>query len=90
MKSERKECAPCVILILLKVWSTFYSTVTMHDTQRLQFVNNVCNSIDNFENLTQQECLAQLFKVKPRALGKYVKEIFLYRRDKLYKWNPYL
>ena len=62
----------------------FLFECSMYDTQRLQFINNVRNSIDNWDNLSQRECLTQLFNIKPRALGKYVKDIFLYQRSKLY------
>ena len=57
----------------------------MYDGQRLKFINNVHSTIENWDDLTYNECLKQLFEVKPRALGKYVKEIFLFRKSKLYK-----
>ncbi len=86
-KNERREERICNLCDTNTVESVehFLFECSMYDLQRLNFVNNAQNSINNWENLTQRECLSQLFKVMPRALGKYVRDIFLYRRSKLYK-----
>ncbi len=83
-KREERICVNCDTNNVETV-EHFLFECPMYDTQRLQFINSVQNSIDNWDNITYEECLKQLFEVKPRALGKYVKEIFLYRRGKLYK-----
>ncbi len=62
----------------------FLFECSMYDAQRLEFFNSFHNFIDNWNSITYEECLKQLFEVKPLALGKYIKEIFLYRRSKLY------
>ena len=56
-----------------------------YDTLRLPFITNAQSVIENWEDLTQTECLKSLFQVMPRALARYVKNIFLYRREKIYK-----
>ncbi len=83
-KREERVCTLCNTNTV-ETAEHFLFECSMYDAQRLHFINNVHNDIDNWEILTQHECLTQLFHVKPRALGKYVKEIFLYRRSKLYK-----
>ncbi len=57
----------------------------MYDNYRLEFMHKAQNCINDWEKLSQSECLEQLFEVMPRALGKYVKEIYLYHRSQIYK-----
>ncbi len=85
--NEKREDRLCTLCDTNTVESVehFLFECSLYDAQRVQFVNSVYESIDDWENLTQHECLKQLFQVKPRALAKYVKEIFLYRRSKIYK-----
>ena len=63
----------------------FLFDCSKYDTQRLPFVQKAQNFINDWENLTQTECLTQLFNTMPRALGRYVKDIFIFRRNNLYK-----
>ncbi len=56
-----------------------------YDTQWLPFVANAQSVIENWDELTQPECLKSLFQLMSRALGKYVKNIFLHRRSQIYK-----
>ncbi len=63
----------------------FLFDCSKYDTQRLPFVQKAQNVIDDWENLNQTECLSKLFNTMPTALGKYVKDIFLCRRNNLYK-----
>ncbi len=83
-KREERVCVLCETNIIESV-EHFLFECSVYDSQRLQFINKVRDSIDNWDILTYVECLTKLFELKPRALGKYVKEIFLYRRSKLYK-----
>ena len=50
----------------------FVFECSMYDTYRLDFVQKAQNCINNWDELTQSECLKQLFNEMPRALGKYV------------------
>ncbi len=83
-KREERVCTLCNTNTVESV-EHFLFECSMYDTQRLQFVQKAYNLIDNWEDITQNQCLMKLFNVMPRALGKYVKDIFLYRRSKLYK-----
>ncbi len=60
-----------------------------HREDYCYFVINAQDKIENWENLSQIECLSKLFCMMPRALGKYVKEIFLYRRSTEEVCYPY-
>ena len=75
-KWEERLCTLCDTNTI-ESFEHFLFECSMYDAQRLQFINNVGNSIDNWDNLNQHECLTQLFKLKPRALAKYVKDIFI-------------
>ena len=77
-KREERVCTLCKTNTVESV-EHFLFECSIDDAQRLSFINKVHNDIDNWEQLTHQECLKQLFQLKPRALGKYVKEIFLYK-----------
>ncbi len=85
--NEKREDRLCVFCDANCIESTehFLFECSLYDQQRLNFISNVHSYIENWDNLSYRECLQQLFNVKPRALGKYVKEIFLHRRSKLYK-----
>ncbi len=54
----------------------FLFECSCYDEFRIPFVINARNRINNWENLSQIECLSKLFSTMPRALGKYVKQIF--------------
>ncbi len=81
---EERVCTLCTTNTIESV-EHFLFECEAYDTQRLPFVANAQSVIENWEELTQSECLKLLFQVMPRALGKYVKSIFLHRRDKIYK-----
>ncbi len=83
-KREERLCTLCDTNTVESV-EHFLFECEAYDAQRLTFVSNAQCVIDDWENLTQTECLKSLFNVMPRALGRYVKDIFLYRRDKIYK-----
>ena len=83
-KREERICTLCNTNNIESV-EHFLFDCSLYDTKRLEFMHKAQNCIVNWENLTQSECLTQLFNLMPRALGKYVKDIYLYRRSKLYK-----
>ncbi len=45
----------------------------------LDHVIKAQNEIENWDNLTEVECLSKLFAVMPRALGRFVKKSFVHR-----------
>ncbi len=63
----------------------FLFECSLYDMYRLSLVEKAKRVINNWENLTDLKSLSKLFEVAPRTLGRYVKEIFLYRRSKIYK-----
>ncbi len=83
-KREERICTLCETDSVESV-EHFLFDCSMYDTYRIPFMHRAQECIDNWDNLTQNECLKELFSVMPRALGKYVKEIYLYRRSKVYK-----
>ncbi len=83
-KREGRVCTLCSTNTVENV-EHFLFECSVYDSQRLQFIDKVRDCTDNWDTLTYNECLTKLFELKPRALGKYVKDIFLYRRSKLYK-----
>ncbi len=85
--NEKREDRLCVFCDTNSVESTehFLFECSLYDQHRLNFINSVHNHVENWDNLNYNELLQQLFEEKPRALAKYVKEIFLYRRSHLYK-----
>ena len=56
----------------------------LYETQRNEFYVKARNIIERWDELSDIDKLASLFKHMSRALGKYVKNIFLLRRNKLY------
>ncbi len=85
MRQDKNDCVFFVTHRLLKMSNIFLFECSLYDMYRLSLVEKAKRIINNWENLTHLESLSKLFEVAPRALGKYVKEIFLYRRSKLYK-----
>ncbi len=81
---EKRICTLCNVDTVETV-EHFLFECSCYDVHRVPFVLKAQDKIDNWENLTQMECLSKLFITMPRALGKYVKEIFLYRRNIIYK-----
>ncbi len=57
----------------------------LYDTQRDELFIKARNYIDGWDNLTDVMKLSALFKNLTRTLGKFVKNIFLLRRNKLYR-----
>ncbi len=72
-KNEERLCTLCDTNMVESI-EHFLFDCSMYEAQRSQFINNVHSSIENWEYLTQQECLAQLFKLKPRALIRKICE----------------
>ncbi len=63
--NERREdriCANCETNTVETV-EHFLFECSLFDSQRLHFINSVHSSIDNWDNLTYDECLKQLFDV---------------------------
>lgn len=87
--NERREDRLCVFCDSNAIESPehFLFECSLYDQHRLNFINTVHNHIEKWDELSYNECLQQLFEVKPRALGRYVKEIFLFRRKHLYKYK---
>ena len=85
--NERREERVCTLCNDNNIESVehFLFDCSKYDTQRVQFVHKARDKIADWDNLTQTECLANLFCKMPRALGKFVKDIFLCRRNTLYK-----
>ncbi len=81
---EERVCTLCTTNTIESV-EHFLFECEAYDAQRLPFVTKAQSVINNWDELTQIECLKYLFEVIPRTLGKYVKEIFLYRREKIYR-----
>ncbi len=81
---EERVCTLCTSNTIESV-EHFLFECEAYDTLRLPFVTNAQSVIENWEDLTQTECLKLLFELMPRALARYVKNIFLHRREKIYK-----
>ncbi len=56
----------------------------LYEMQRNEIYVKARNIIERWDELSDIHKLASLFKHMSRALGKYVKDIFLLRRNKLY------
>ncbi len=83
-RREERLCTLCSTNTVETIEHFLFECET-YDAQRLPFVTKAQSVIGNWDDLTQIECLTALFQTMPRALSKYVKEIFLCRRDKIYK-----
>ncbi len=58
---------------------------TLYDTQRADLYTKARTIVDGWDDLSDIMKLASLFTNMTRVLGKYVKNIFLMRRNKLYR-----
>ncbi len=56
-----------------------------YNIRRGMFIEKVKEKIANWDNLTDNEKFIHLFKDQPRALARFVRDIFLYRKSLIYK-----
>ena len=57
-----------------------------YNIRRGIFIEKVKERIDNWDNLDETNKFICLFNKQPRLLGKFVRDIFLYRKSLIYKW----
>ncbi len=86
-KNERREDRICTLCDLHSIENVvhFLFECPCYQAQRDLFFTRAQNEVENWNMITQTERLSKLFKVMPRALAKYVKDIYLHRRNKIYK-----
>ena len=48
------------------------------------FIEKVKEKINNWDTLNDNDKFIQLFNDQPRALAKFVKDIFMYRKSLIY------
>ncbi len=56
-----------------------------YSIRRGMFIDKVKEKIIDWDNLSDNEKFIRLFKDQPRALARFVKDIFLYRKSLIYK-----
>ncbi len=56
-----------------------------YNIRRGLFIEKVKEKIINWDNLTDNDKFIHLFRDQPRALARFVKEIFMYRKSLIYK-----
>ncbi len=56
-----------------------------YNEKRDTFTNIMENRIPGYSNMNDDQKFVLLFKENSRALGRYVKDLFLYRKNLLYK-----
>ncbi len=56
-----------------------------YSIRRGMFIERVKDNIANWDSLSNTEKFIELFQNHPRTLGKFVKDIFVYRKSTLYK-----